>query len=316
MALQPGAVLRIRRYLSIPSSGVLRNIGTLWHATNAPSVFASSELDPFYDAAEPVWSSAGRRLFQSVPRYVSPAELNYKLPDQHVAEFAFVGRSNVGKSSLISALIGHEHKLIKVSKTPGATRNINYFALGKELVSKPDLYLVDLPGYGFAKASKSETGRWKDFIQGYLRDRNLSVLRRVFVLVDSRHGLKESDADMMTMLDSLALPYEIVLTKADASSKQEMAAALDSVFKRMMRSKAKVTSGLPYVHAVSSNDGSGLLQLQACVAEVLSHNWNPRSPANAAASVKLAQELITNNPGIEDSDNWDEIEVEKNLTKR
>jgi len=256
-----------------------------------------------YVAAGAEFHSAGRKLFdQSVPRYVSPEELNYKLPDQGVPEIAFVGRSNVGKSSLISALIGHQHSLVRVGKTPGLTRSVNYFALGKRSESqRPELYLVDLPGYGFAKAAKTESARWREFIEGYLRDRDMATLRRVFVLVDSRHGLKASDATMMLILDGLALPYEIVLTKTDAASKLELSAALTSVFSQLMRRSGGLNSGLPFAHAISSKEGTGIMQLKASVAEMLTHRWAQSSPENNAINVKLAQEVLEKNPGISDT---------------
>jgi len=264
--------------------------------------------------------AAARRLFDgaSAPRYVSPEELGYKLPDQQVPEFAFVGRSNVGKSTLISALLGHQYKLVKTSKTPGATRNINYFAVSKDgnKKSKPDLYLVDLPGYGFARAAKAEAARWKEFISVYLRARELSTLRRVFVLVDSRHGLKLSDVEMMRMLDELALPYETVLTKTDASSKHELSAALDSTFAQLMRTGSqaagRLNCGLPFVHTLSAKEGSGVQQLKASIAETLAYEWGkPRGPADVSdENLKLVQEILAKNPEMAISASQDEVDVE------
>ena len=283
-----------------------RGVAT-WQVTDSPNVFTSTQLDPVCPSAAPAFQATGRRLFdEASPRYVSPEELGYKLPDQRVPEFAFLGRSNVGKSSLISALIGHQHKLVKVSKTPGATRNINYFAVSKSAIAthKPDFYLIDLPGYGFARAAKTEASRWKSFIQVYLRARDLTTLRRVFVLVDSRHGLKLSDVEMMQMLDELALPYEVVLTKADAASTAEKEAALASAFAKLMRtgSGSKLNCGLPFVTLVSSKDGSGLLQLKASIAEQLSFDWGSRrGPTDVTEdNLKLAQELLSKNPGLVD----------------
>ncbi len=136
-----------------------------------------------------------------------------QLPDANRAEVAFAGRSNVGKSSLINALTGRG-TLARTSNTPGRTQQLNFFDLGGAL------YLVDMPGYGYAKVSKTQRNEWNRLINDYLRGR--PNLRMVFILIDGRHGLKDSDEHLMTMLDEAAVSYRIILTKCDKSKKDEI----------------------------------------------------------------------------------------------
>lgn len=155
----------------------------------------------------------GRELFNKKCDFVlSVANLN-QLPDGDRLEVAFAGRSNVGKSSLINALFGQK-KLAKTSSTPGRTQQLNYFNLDDKL------YLVDLPGYGFAKAPKDIVKNWQKLINSYLVGR--ATLRRVFLLIDSRHGIKKIDEEIMEMLDKAAVTYQIVLTKIDKISAKEL----------------------------------------------------------------------------------------------
>lgn len=155
----------------------------------------------------------GRELFNKKCDFVlSVANLN-QLPDGDRMEVAFAGRSNVGKSSLINALFGQK-KLAKTSSTPGRTQQLNYFNLDDKL------YLVDLPGYGFAKAPKDIVKNWQKLINSYLVGR--ATLRRVFLLIDSRHGIKKIDEEIMEMLDKAAVTYQIVLTKIDKISTKEL----------------------------------------------------------------------------------------------
>ena len=155
----------------------------------------------------------GRELFNKICDFVlSVANLN-QLPDGDRVEVAFAGRSNVGKSSLINALFGQK-KLAKTSSTPGRTQQLNYFNLDDKL------YLVDLPGYGFAKAPKDIVKNWQKLINSYLVGR--ATLRRVFLLIDSRHGIKKIDEEIMEMLDKAAVTYQIVLTKIDKISTKEL----------------------------------------------------------------------------------------------
>ena len=155
----------------------------------------------------------GRELFNKKCDFVlSVANLN-QLPDGDRVEVAFARRSNVGKSSLINALFGQK-KLAKTSSTPGRTQQLNYFNLDDKL------YLVDLPGYGFAKAPKDIVKNWQKLINSYLVGR--ATLRRVFLLIDSRHGIKKIDEEIMEMLDKAAVTYQIVLTKIDKISTKEL----------------------------------------------------------------------------------------------
>ena len=161
----------------------------------------------------------------------------------------------MGKSSLIETLLGNPG-IVRTSKLPGCTRSVNYFALLKGKNSNShSTYMVDLPGYGFAKVKRDEKARWEAFIQGYLRNRPQSVLRRVYLLVDSRHGMKASDIDMMKLLDSCALSYQIILTKADQINHTERQSSLRSVFTEIMTKR--MSSVLPFVHLVSSKSGEG-----------------------------------------------------------
>jgi GTP-binding protein len=140
--------------------------------------------------------------------FVAGAASVAQIPEAVLPEFAFIGRSNVGKSSLINALVGRK-ALARVSQNPGCTKQINFFAV------KNRLMLVDLPGYGFAKISNQERKMWDKLIHHYLRDR--STLRRVFVLLDSRHSVKDVDKDVMKLLDDYAVLYQLVMTKTDKS---------------------------------------------------------------------------------------------------
>ena len=149
------------------------------------------------------------KIFLTVPEFMLSVARLEQLPPDDLNEVAFAGRSNVGKSSLINALFNRKD-VAKTSATPGRTQQLNYFCVQKKL------YLVDLPGYGYAKAPPSEVKRWQDVLKTYLRGR--ANLRRVFLLVDSRVGLKKADEDIFKLLDEAAVPYQIVLTKTDKVS--------------------------------------------------------------------------------------------------
>jgi len=177
------------------------------------------------------------------------------LPRDGKPEIAFAGRSNVGKSSLINALTGQK-SLARVSVTPGRTRELNFFTLGKDGA----FYLVDMPGYGYARSSKAEVKGWTKLIQDYLKGRR--ELKRVFLLIDARHGLKESDRDIMTLMDEAAVSYQGVLTKADKPKAGDLAAIGSKVASEL----AKRPAAYPQLIATSARNGSGLPELRAAIA--------------------------------------------------
>ena len=142
------------------------------------------------------------------------------LPPDRDAEVCFIGRSNVGKSSLINALF-ERRNLARTSKTPGRTQELNYFSLGEKS------YIVDLPGYGYAKASKDKRSDWQTLIKSYIAERR--SLKRVFTLVDARHGLKDNDREFFSFLDTYAVNYQIILTKIDKVRNNEVAKLLDEI---------------------------------------------------------------------------------------
>jgi GTP-binding protein len=178
------------------------------------------------------------------------------LPQDGRHEVAFAGRSNVGKSSLINALTGRK-SLARVSVTPGRTRELNFFTLGKDEA----LYLVDMPGYGYARAPKSEVKGWTRLIRDYLKGRR--ELKRVFLLIDARHGIKPNDREIMTMMDEAAVSYQVVLTKAD----KPKSAAVAKIIEEVAAEVAKHPAAYPQMIATSARIGAGIPELRAMVAE-------------------------------------------------
>lgn len=201
--------------------------------------------------------AAGERLVAKPWHFVKGVVALDGLPGDGWTEVAFAGRSNVGKSSLINATV-RNGGLARTSNTPGRTQELNFFAPAEE-----PLYLVDMPGYGFARAPKDKVAAWTKLVRAYLRGR--PTLRRVFVLADSRHGLKPPDREIMSMLDTAAVPYQIVLTKADKISVPALAAVRAATEAAI----SKHPAAFPIVLTTSSEKGSGIEELRATLAALL-----------------------------------------------
>jgi GTP-binding protein len=216
-----------------------------------PVVVSAEILQP--RAKDPGFSEAARRLFAGEARFRAGASSPAALPPEGLPEIAFVGRSNVGKSSLVNALTGRR-MLARISNTPGRTRQINFFDLGGRLM------LVDLPGYGYAEAPKSAVKSWTSLVRHYLQTR--AVLRRVCLLIDSRHGIKDVDHPLMDMLDGAGVSYQIVLTKADKASKGELAAVPDKTVTELVRHVA----AHPEILLTSAVDRGGITELREALA--------------------------------------------------
>ena len=201
------------------------------------------------------WLEAGRLLFARECRFVRGVAHTDHLPADTLPEVAFAGRSNVGKSSLINALTGRK-TLARTSNTPGRTQQLNFFDLGEQLM------IVDLPGYGYAKAPKGEVDRWNRLIRLYLKGR--VGLRRVCVLIDARHGVKPSDRQVMDMLDEAAVAYQLVLTKTDKAKAAELAKRREEIAAEIRKRAA----AFPAVMETSAVKGIGIAELRAALAEL------------------------------------------------
>ncbi len=208
------------------------------------------------DIRAPEALEAARVLFARPATFLMGAAQIAGLPPPDLPEVAFAGRSNVGKSSLINALVGQKH-LARASNEPGRTREVNFFVLDERL------RLVDLPGYGFARASKSATGKFQNLGRAYLRGR--PNLMRVYLLIDARHGLKPIDGEALDALDLAAVSYQIVLTKADKLKPAEVAKVTQATAKAVARRPA----AFPRVLATSAEEASGLAELRAEIAEAV-----------------------------------------------
>lgn len=204
--------------------------------------------------AEPALAAEAERLFSGRVEFLLSAPQLRFLPEPTVPEVAFCGRSNVGKSSLLNALAGRK-AIARTSVTPGRTQELNFFEVGEPTQFR----LVDMPGYGFAKAPVKVVEKWKQLVRTYLRGR--PVLKRTLVLIDARHGIKPVDAEMMTMLDEAAVGYRLALTKADkikASELEETLAATEAEAR-------KHPAAFPEVHVTSAEKGLGIADLRAAV---------------------------------------------------
>ena len=225
------------------------------HHETARGQVSTSEQEQQAASPEAQALEAGRLLFARDVTFMRGVASLSGLPECSLPEVAFAGRSNVGKSSLIHAICGRS-TVARTSNTPGRTQELNYFNVSDRFI------LVDMPGYGFAKAPKEKVDVWVRLVNGYLKGR--PTLRRCLILVDSRHGLKDSDRDMMKMLDKAAVIYQVVLTKIDKLKESEVA----QVLKRTQEEIAKHVAAHPVVLLTSSEKGNGIPELRAELAQL------------------------------------------------
>ncbi|KUF12491.1 ribosome biogenesis GTP-binding protein YihA/YsxC [Pseudoponticoccus marisrubri] len=208
---------------------------------------------PLAEAPDDAAREAARKLFAGEVDFLKGVVAMDGLPPDNRIEVCFAGRSNVGKSSLINALTGRKG-LARASNTPGRTQEINFFTLGAER------YLVDLPGYGFANAPVNVVQAWQALLKAYLAGR--VSLRRAFVLIDARHGIKAVDEEILTLLDRSAVTFQAVLTKADKVKEKDRAKVLEQVRTRL----AKHPAAYPEIVLTSSEKGDGIATLRAIIA--------------------------------------------------
>jgi len=210
--------------------------------------------DPFTPEA----LETARKTFAGPVAFLKSAPMLEFLPGADVPEVAFAGRSNVGKSSLLNALTGR-NALARTSNTPGRTQELNFFDVGTPLAFR----LVDMPGYGFAKAPKDIVKKWRFLVNDFLRGRD--VLKRALVLIDARHGIKEVDREILEMLDKAAVSYRLVLTKADKIKPTELAAVLEATAAEARKRPA----AHPDILSTSAETGLGIPELRAAVIEAI-----------------------------------------------
>lgn len=197
------------------------------------------------------------KIFNGAPRFLRGASALTDLPALAQPEVAFCGRSNVGKSSLLNALVGHKG-LARVAKTPGRTQELNLFNLGDRLI------LADMPGYGYAKAPEDIQMKWQKFLPQYLATRD--QLRRVFLLIDGRHGIKDTDQQMLGLLNDMAVSTQLVLTKCDSTTPVLLNEFLDYG----LTLQAEFSNLVPVVVATSSKSDQGLRELRGWIAQAIS----------------------------------------------
>ncbi len=207
---------------------------------------------PLVDEPDDTTREVGRKMFAGDTDFVKGVVAMSGLPDADRLEVCFAGRSNVGKSSLINALTGRKG-LARASNTPGRTQEINYFTAG-------DIYLVDLPGYGFANAPVAVVEKWQRLLKQYLSGRQ--TLRRAFVLIDTRHGVKKVDEEILSLLDSAAVTFQVVMTKAD----KVKAADQEKVLAQVRNALSKHPAAFPEIILTSSEKGEGIPTLRSVIA--------------------------------------------------
>jgi len=207
---------------------------------------------PLAETPDDITREAGRKLFAGETEFVKGVVAMSGLPEPDRLEVCFAGRSNVGKSSLINALTGRKG-LARASNTPGRTQEINFFTLGEFA------YLVDLPGYGFANAPIDVVKKWQALLKQYLSGRQ--TLRRAFVLIDARHGVKSVDEEILSLLDSSAVTFQVVLTKADKVKEKDRDKVLDQVRKAL----SKHPAAYPEIVLTSSEKGDGIATLRSII---------------------------------------------------
>ncbi|MDR9394070.1 ribosome biogenesis GTP-binding protein YihA/YsxC [Roseovarius sp. SYSU LYC5161] len=210
---------------------------------------------PISDAPDPAAAEAGRKLFAGPVDFLKGVVAMSGLPPADRAEVCFAGRSNVGKSTLINALTGRK-SLARASNTPGRTQEINFFTMGDSH------YLVDLPGYGYANAPLKKVEQWQALLRQYLSGR--PNLRRAFVLIDARHGIKPVDEEIMSLLDAAAVTFQCVLTKADKTKGKSR----DDMLAQVQGRLATHPAAFPEIILTSSEKGDGLSTLRATIADL------------------------------------------------